>query len=58
MFNVKEAEIVTIPFLKLIEGAGKEYALNGAISEGLMQKIAIPMIPEEEYIRIANSQNK
>lgn len=52
MFNVKEAEIVTIPFLENVKKAGKEYAQTGKISEETMKNIKQPMIPEEEYVKI------
>lgn len=57
MFNVKEASEVTVPRLDLIREAGKMYALSGSIDTELMTKITSPMIPEEVYAGIVNSQN-
>lgn len=56
MFNVKEAEVVTLPFLKNIRRAGREYAQCGKISKETMELIKKPMIPEDEYVKICNSQ--
>lgn len=54
MFNAKEAEIVTIPFLENVKIAGKEYAQTGKISSETMKLINTPMIPEEQYVKICN----
>ena len=45
---------VTVPRLDLIKRAGKEYAEEGGIDAALLSEICSPMIPEEEYARIAN----
>lgn len=57
MFNVKEAEPVTKPFLDVLREAGREYAADGVISSDTWGKINTPMIPEEIYTQIANSAN-
>ena len=54
MFSAPEAEPVTVPRLDLIKRAGKEYAEKGEIDAALLSEICSPMIPEEEYARIAN----
>ena len=54
MFNAPEAAAVTAPFLELVRQAGREYAQSGAVSDELMNKLAIPMIPEETYAAICN----
>lgn len=54
MFNVKEAEIVTMPFLKNVKTAGREYAQTGKISNETMKLLNTPMIPEEQYVKICN----
>lgn len=54
MFNVPQAEIVTKPFLALVQQAGREYAETGEISGETMDKLAVPMIPEEQYAAICN----
>lgn len=54
MFNAPEAAVVTVPRLKLVKKAGKQYAENGVISEDLMKEITSPMIPEEQYTEIVN----
>ncbi len=56
MFNVLEADVVTKPFLKNFEQAGKEYILAGKVSSETLKKIAIPMIPPEQYEKIANGE--
>lgn len=54
MFSAPEAAAVTAPFLKLVRQAGQEYALSGTVSNELMAKLAVPMIPEEVYANICN----
>ncbi len=54
MFNAPEAATVTVPFLELVRQAGREYANRGKVSEELMEKLSIPMIPEEVYAAICN----
>lgn len=54
MFNVPEADIVTKPFLELVKQAGREYAKDGCVSDELMKKLALPMIPDDEYAAICN----
>ena len=56
MFNVPEAKVVTEPYLKLVADAGEEYARSGGVSEALLQKLAVPMIPEEVYAKICNGE--
>lgn len=58
MFNVKEAESVTKPFLDVLREAGREYAADGVISSDTWGKINTPMIPEEIYTQIANNANE
>ena len=55
MFNAPEAAALTVPRLELVHAAGKEYAVSGTIDDELMRKIQSPMIPEEEYAKIVNS---
>lgn len=55
MFQVPEAAPVTEPFLELVKQAGREYAKSGQILTSTMEKLSIPMIPEEVYINICNS---
>lgn len=45
MFNAPEADSVTKPFLKRVERAGREYALDGCISEESLNCMKVPMIP-------------
>ncbi|HBE15186.1 MAG TPA: hypothetical protein DCY72_02915 [Ruminococcaceae bacterium] len=54
MFNAPEAQTVTMPRLEKIKEAGKQFAERLAISDGLMQEITSPMIPEEQYAAIVN----
>ena len=54
MFSAPEAAPVTVSRLDLIKRAGKEYAEKGEIDAALLSEICSPMIPEEEYARIAN----
>lgn len=54
MFNAPEAAVVTAPFLELVRQAGREYAQSGVVSDELMEKLAVPMIPEETYAAICN----
>ena len=56
MFNAPAAEPVTKPFLELVRQAGRAYAQGFTIPDELMAKLAVPMIPEEVYTRIANGE--
>ncbi|MGN0315035.1 MAG: flavodoxin family protein [Fusicatenibacter sp.] len=56
MFGVPEAKPVTAPFLETVREAGREYAKSGMISERVMEKLRTPMIPQEIYAQIVNSQ--
>ncbi len=55
MFNAPEAEVVTAPRLELVRKAGRQYAENGGIDAALLTEIGSPMIPEETYAKIVNS---
>ena len=57
MFNAPEAAEVTIPRLELIKQAGAHYAKNGEIPADLNSQICSPMIPEEIYAQIVNSNS-
>lgn len=54
MFNVPEAQTVTLPRLEKVREAGRQFAENGAIGADLLQEITSPMIPEEQYAQIVN----
>lgn len=56
LFNIKDAEPLAKPRLALLEEAGKEYASNGALSEQTVKALAVPMIPEEIYMKFANGE--
>jgi len=56
MFNVPEADIVTKPRLALVRAAGRQYAEQGTIDDGLLAQIGSPLIPEEQYAAIANGE--
>ena len=55
MFNVPEAAVVTSPRLELVKRAGSQYAETGEINQALLDQIASPMIPEEQYTAIVNA---
>ena len=54
MFNAPEAAVVTVPRLKLVKEAGRQFAETEAIGEDLLSEIGMPMIPEETYAAIVN----
>ena len=54
MFNAPEAQIVTIPRLEKIKEAGRQLAKDFTIRDEVMQEIASPMIPEDQYAQIVN----
>lgn len=56
MFNAPEAEPVTRPFLAVVRQAGREYGESKAITVATRQRLAIPMIPPEEYEKICNAE--
>ena len=56
MFNIKEAEPLTLPRLDLVRQAGKEYAKSFTISDELLANICSPMLDEAVYARMVNSE--
>jgi Flavodoxin-like fold. len=56
MFNAPQAAMVTQPRLELVKKAGKQYAESGTIDADLLTEICSPMIPEDMYAKIANSE--
>ena len=54
MFSAPEASGVTGPFLELVKQAGWEYAERGAVTAETLEKLAVPMIPDEVYASIVN----
>lgn len=56
LFNIKDAEPLTDPRLELLEKAGAEYAEAGTVSDDTYKQLAIPMIPEEIYMKFANGE--
>ncbi len=55
-FNQEEAKPVTIPLLKKFESAGEYFSKNMEITYEMKKELETPMIPNEEYIKIVNSQ--
>ena len=55
MFNAPEAVVVTAPRLELIKQAGQQYAEKCEIEASLLSEITSPMIPEDQYAAIVNS---
>ena len=55
---LKNKNLLLKPFLyrykKLLQGAGKEIVKYGKLSDELKNKLAKPIIPEEQYIQSAN----
>ncbi len=58
MFNALEAAAVTGPRLGHIRRAGLKYAESGNIEPSLLAEISSPMIPEDQYAAIVNSNVK
>ncbi len=56
MFNAPEAASVTGPFLEIVRRAGGEYGREGRISEETMERLSVPMIPDDVYAGICNGQ--
>ena len=54
MFNAPEAAVVTVPRLKLVKQAGRQYTEKGEIDATLPAEINFPMILEETYAKIVN----
>ena len=55
LFHAPGAEPVTEPRLALIKEVGRQYASSGTIDAALLEAIGSPMIPEETYAAIVNS---
>ena len=56
MFNVPQAEVVTVPRLARVREAGLQYAQSGRIDDELLAEICSPMIPEAQYAAIVNGE--
>ena len=56
LFNIPDAAFAAKPRLELLEAAGAEYISSGAVSEQTEKALAVPMIPEEIYMRFANGE--
>ena len=56
LFNIPDAALAAKPCLSLLERAGAEYVSEGAVSKQTLQALAVPMIPEEIYMRFANGE--
>ena len=54
MFNAPEAAPVTLPCLEKVRRAGVEYARDGEIAAETRAALAVPMIPEADYVAIVN----
>lgn len=57
MLNVPEAQMLTAPLLEIVRQAGREYAQAGAVSAETMQKLQVPMMPQEAYAQMVNGLN-
>lgn len=57
MLNVPEAQMLTAPLLEMMRQAGREYAQAGAVSAETMQKLHVPMMPQEAYAQMVNGLN-
>lgn len=58
MFNAPEAAQVTVPRLRKVREAGRQYAEAGRIDEALTEEICSPMIPDDVYAAIVNGSVK
>ena len=56
MLNEEAARPLTEPLLKKFEKAGEYYAKNLSITEEIKKELETPMLDQETYIKIANSQ--
>ena len=56
LFNIPDAAPAAKPCLALLERAGVEYVTDNAVSEQTMAALAVPMIPEEIYMKFANGE--
>lgn len=55
MFGNPEMEKVTKPKLDQVREVGKVYFETGKIPDSLLEDLAKPMIPNEQYISMINS---
>ena len=56
LFNIPDAALAVKPCIALLERAGAEYVSDGAVSGKTTAALAVPMIPEEIYMRFANGE--
>lgn len=57
MLSAPEADIVTKPYLSLVQKAGEEFAKTGMISKETQRLLSQPMIDPELYRSICNSHS-
>ena len=58
MLNAPTAEPLTQPLLEKFKQAGEYYAENLRLSEEIVTDLEAPMLPNEVYIQIVNSQQQ
>ena len=56
MLSVPEAQMVTAPFLMVMRQAGQEFAADGAVHADTLERLRVPMLPQEVYAQIVNGQ--
>lgn len=56
MLNAPGAEPLTAPLLQKFRAAGAEFAENGSLAPETIAALETPMLPNEIYIQIVNSQ--
>lgn len=56
MLNVPSAAPLTAPLLERFRAAGAEFAASGSLAPETVAALEIPMLPNEIYIQIVNSQ--
>lgn len=56
MLNAPGAEPLTAPLLARFRAAGAEFAATGTLSPETTASLETPMLPNEDYIQIVNSQ--
>lgn len=57
VFAVSEGDVLVVPYLEKVRTASQEYLNTGCLSESTMTELSEPLLPREEYDRLANEDN-
>lgn len=56
MLNVPQAQPLTAPLLSKMSDAGGEFYRDGSLSSDTVAAVQMPMMPNEQYVQVVNTQ--